>query len=724
MTERIHNGTFLENVNRKEDVNMRIENNQVANVAALIERGYNYLSIEEYDNALISFNRALDLDAKGYEAYWGLLLAERQCTKKDGSELIEMGMCIDNDNNYGFAYQYADDNTKNIIQRIAKSCAHMCHVRIIELIAENKKRPAFLRAEKYAMSFFASKQLVDAHTSLLRKNAFTEITNETPKTLLSLLELYANDDVFSLLNQNKHFSKTIESMYTNFMNHLLGEIAADDEYISPEDLKADEDFKKIKKQKMQEHADFYSLTADLTYYKAAMQEAARNYARMKHPHEYDIKYRETLANIWTNPCGDPNNHFIGSDGKPNDIGMRWLYLANQLINIEIFGYNEDYIEMILKFIDNAASNGADPQICQKQKHEFLESQAGKIDNVKVLEILISKTPDCQKARFRIIDLIVHDNDWFSEIDNTFKKDMETANDFLSRPNILKKYNPWYDGKEMLSCANSIEEKAERYKTQFDEKEELINKYSNGIGALNHNDIDSFKESFFKKITYYLSIANKLNELKSKCDEKNRIRLNRNSVIRCILSVIILIGTIIGFIAALNCYRSPEKIIEFSAVRFSIIFISASIVVGLCSSLLSYSCFAKMHFRKNHNLTPTSNWFHNLIFKNDVLLKINFVLTALLSIASTVFLIIGVVKSVAISPNISENAYNVKLHSDLTHICAEIVAAISGLFTINTTIFTFREFNSDPSNWRYKMRYPWFSWTPIIYVASIAYLLIF
>ena len=97
------------------------------NYTALIERGYNYLSLEEYDRAIEFFNRALDTNAQSYEAYWGLLLAERQCKRKNGSELIEMGMCIDGDNNYRFACQYADENSKKSLLDIAKNCAYMCH---------------------------------------------------------------------------------------------------------------------------------------------------------------------------------------------------------------------------------------------------------------------------------------------------------------------------------------------------------------------------------------------------------------------------------------------------------------------------------------------------------------------------------------------------------------------------------------------------------------------
>lgn len=491
---------------------MPTENNQMANAVALIERGYNFLSVDEYDNAISSFNRALDLDAEKHEAYWGLLLAERQCTKKDGSELIEIGMCIDSDNNYRFACQYADENSKRILLDIAKNCAYMCHVRIIELIAQNKFRPASLRSERYAHSSFSNKRILDAHTSLLRKNAFEEMTNETPCALLTLLETYETDDTLSSLNQNKLFSKKVELMYANYMNRVLERIAADEEYISPEDLKADKEFKELEKQKLKEHTDYYSLTADLGYYAATMQHAARHYARLKTPYAYDIKYRKTLANIWTNPRNTVNNHLIGSDGKPGSVGERWLFLAKYMINSKLRNKAEPYTDLFLEFYDNAGANGIDFKVCQAAKRKFVEEEAQKATNLQKVDYLISKMPDDYFVFWRGVEIIMSDCQEVDKVTSEINKLNKSQADIIDRLVIS------WGGHELFDI-NSLA--AQEYDYSFISKqriEDAINTFHHIIEDLNH-----LPEEKTKKAEPYLSKALEFagpigDELKKKWDD--------------------------------------------------------------------------------------------------------------------------------------------------------------------------------------------------------------
>ena len=108
---------------------MALGEDRCVSLDALMEQGNNSLEFEDFDLAIGFYERALDIDAKAHAAYWGILLAERQCRK--ASELARFG-CIDNDKNYELAVRYADEAGKKQYEYYAKYALFTSHLTILE----------------------------------------------------------------------------------------------------------------------------------------------------------------------------------------------------------------------------------------------------------------------------------------------------------------------------------------------------------------------------------------------------------------------------------------------------------------------------------------------------------------------------------------------------------------------------------------------------------------
>ncbi|MBP5311379.1 MAG: hypothetical protein J6112_00900, partial [Clostridia bacterium] len=194
--------------------------NQNENADELIKLGFDRLAAGDFNYATECFERSTTFEGKCYEAYWGLILSERLCRYRDGRDLIEKGFCIDKDLNYTLALIHADETSKETLYNVAKKCAFACHLKVLSLLDENKRRAAKLRADSYAKSSFAEESIVEAHKTLLKEEAFTDFSNEVPDTLLFLLAKYSGDDQYDY----KQHNSVLLALYTKYMDKLLDAI--------------------------------------------------------------------------------------------------------------------------------------------------------------------------------------------------------------------------------------------------------------------------------------------------------------------------------------------------------------------------------------------------------------------------------------------------------------------------------------------------------------------
>lgn len=399
---------------------------------ALLESGFCFLNTEEYDRAYDSFKRASQTNDKSHKAYWGMLLSERQCKYEDGSDLVKVGICIDSDPNYRLACQHADTTTKANYEKMALLCAYRCHIILIGLICEKRMRPAQLRAKHYASSKLADKQLIKAHTVLLRDKAYTEFTEETPCTLIALLERYRRDPIFSVYDRELRFSEQVKGLYREYMDRLLRKVALEKEFLDPEKKKQRELSECLRSGAIAPHKRTVSLPnlaydgafyADPEYYQECRRKYAE-YVQNNNRKHSDLKRaasalspvekpqrllteQDRYAALWVRPC-DFESEFVGADGKPCTAGERWRYLAKHLPTTEGAETTDDYGAMILDFFDLAIENGADRKTCLHEKQVYFDQIVSEMDSTLGIQWLSLRISDKRRAYFRLLELVLNE----------------------------------------------------------------------------------------------------------------------------------------------------------------------------------------------------------------------------------------------------------------------------------------------------------------------------
>lgn len=402
---------------------MSLANTSSNNDFSLIERGFNYLSVDEFEKAVTYFDRALDINAHNYQAYFGLLLAERQCKCIDAKDLIELGFCIDQDNNYKFALQYADDNQKQELTSIAKKSTFMCHVKIVELISQHKFRPAFLRAVKYSTSKFADAQLVYAHSALLRDCNPSETTRETPKALLLLLKIYEGDVSLSEIDETIHLSSTVKKMYVNYMNRVLDELSKKIILVINGPDKTNEIITPISvaTQRIRQFGWFqpiYTRGKASTYFGFGGVKSlpAPNYEKKLDKKISAITELKSDVEYWKSLYRDIIAHLSESDRKTKISADWWLviveYLADTLNEGSCQEVYVEYMDLLFSFFDYAESCavGTERDIYKSAKKIFAEDRAKKDDSsfidasFRKIKYLITKYPSDYLLYWRCVEL--------------------------------------------------------------------------------------------------------------------------------------------------------------------------------------------------------------------------------------------------------------------------------------------------------------------------------
>ena len=476
------------------------------NSEALIERGYNFLMIKDYQRAYDFFDRALDIDAKAHTAYWGMMLAERQCNKSDGSDLIKIGICIDTDQNYRFACQYADDAERENYENTARMCERMCHIMLIGLICEKRWRPAQLRAKHYAKSSLANKRLIDIHNSLLRKNAMTDFTRETPGALISLLEMYQDDDTFSELDRELHFFDKVKDLYREYMNRLLQEIVF---YKTPYQKAKEEFEKKYKTNDNTERKNTTTLPnfaydgsfySDLTYYRETRKLAALMFEE-NNLYSYWLPYEETKkepteqeinAQLWVKPC-EQNSIFIGSDGKPSNVGDRWRYLANYLPTTEGAKNTRAFTLMILGFYDKAVEFGSEYDLCQREKQAFFDTSVSKMTSYETIRSIRNAVPDKRRADCRIIELVLSGQEKsFSNLKRETDEKYKDAEYLIERHRRIPKQKAEWLQYMIKKSIDKLEERTKQFQKELNNNRKAAKESLQALSETVATDDEEYK----------------------------------------------------------------------------------------------------------------------------------------------------------------------------------------------------------------------------------------
>lgn len=669
-----------------------------ANAEALTERGYNYLSDEEFGLAADSFNRALDLDAKAFRAYWGLTLAERQGRTVDGCDLIDVGICIDRDPNFRRACQYADEENKARFSAVARNCAFQSQAKILALIADHKLRPATLRAKLYAESAYADARLVDANTVLLREDAFTELTAQTPRTLLSLLDLYGDASALAPYDKDRLVSAKICAMYTEFMNRVFGIMMDDERYVA-----------------------------------STASDKSKAYSALETKYSYHIENRERLAALWANPRGDAADPNVGADEMPGTVGERWLYIAEKWNNNNPFNDSLMLSHMVLGFIAKAMEAGAEKGKCIAAEqqcietamrlipvHDLANGNDGSWEYDKYTE-LINRAPDKTSASVVVIRKLIDDQRWWDELSQEYAK---YKNEVLQLTETIegKKHRfSWSDDAAINELNDKIKKCVEQFRKDYEKKEAIIKQYSetalsseDGIDGLSvrltEADILRLEVDFGIRRNEFEALSGDLNRLKEARFSLLRRKINRKSVGYCILSAVLFLVAAFFFYQALQCFRQPSLMREPARPIFLTVFLSLTVVIGVSLSLLSFSCARSTVFYKERDKILDSfrvwNYSHSLFAPVFLV----FLLTALLFVGACVFLIWGHV--------IGASAALRKTVIDTQHIAVCAGAIMTALFSINSAVFAFQRKR------RILKKNLFLYLMPVLYLACLAYLLFY
>ena len=489
---------------------MSTETLHSVNWEALIERGYNCLMIEDYQRAYDYFDRALDINAKAHSAYWGMMLAERQCKDADGSDLIKVGICIDTNQNYLFACQNAENAEREKYENVARMCERMCHIILIGLICDKRMRPSQLRAKNYAKSSLADKRLIDIHNSLLRRNAMTDLTHETPSALISLLDMYQNDEALSDLDRTLHFSEKVKDLYREFMDRLLQEIVL---YKTPFEIaqaQFDEKYN-TKKNNGEKYTgtlpniaydgSFYALYSDPSYRKDLQNLNVLTYTENQNEvrigasiegAKKELSKQEQNAQLWVKPS-EQNSIFIGSDGKPSNAGDRWRYLANYLPTTEGAKNTRAFTLMILGFYDKAVEFGSEYDFCQREKQAFFDTSVSKMTSYETIRSIRNAVPDKRRADCRIIELVLSGQEKsFSNLKREADEKYKDAEYLIERHRRIPKQKAEWLQYMIKKSIDKLEERTKQFQKELNNNRKAAKESLQALSETVATDDEEYK----------------------------------------------------------------------------------------------------------------------------------------------------------------------------------------------------------------------------------------
>lgn len=499
---------------------------------AALERGYNFLNTEEFDGAYEYFNKALNTNAKLPDAYWGLLLAEHQC--RDNDALIALGVCIDNESNYRFALQYADNSARKEYQHIAQMTLCMEQVYIMAQICNNDMYRASLRAENYCSSGLCDKNIFEIYKSLDKNADFSEINAMTAKMLESLLKSFTTDACFIELDNKFNLMDAINSVY---LDRLFEQILA-----------YGEQGKNVPEQSLE-------LLASI----------------------------KDLASIWTQNDGERcltlvenlKNQSIYTDDVPT---LEWTKFA-------------------FDCYDQAAALGADQNKCLTAKQDFFELVLKKADSADRLIFLSEEYPNDWRVYWKFVQPIMKDYDPEEDLSpnqmpyiikglnmsvETYFENPETSSKVMEEAINNQEERIRYCEK----IPEQLQTKAGRYLEQAfacagEKQTELQNEWNTYIQGVNaccdrklqlfRTDLEQVKNIALDCQTQYLKHENKLDK-----------SAKRNGITCSILSLLLLILPACIVFYAWQNMRNPERLSPYPILGYTTAAVVLSFIGGAIS----------------------------------------------------------------------------------------------------------------------------------------------
>lgn len=331
---------------------------------SLKERGYYFLSIGEYKEAALYFNRALDIDITIVDCYLGLLLSDYQCSSV-ADLVIKYAVDFEDNINFISALRFADEKGRNDCKALLFVASMFCHIKVFENL-ENADYFVLEKRIKCYEAFSCKDERISLVHSFLRDNYYSdEIIHLIAKAYLYLYEIYDSLPYIkslSLTNDSRMVADGLKDIikagYKAIMEFHLKEI-----------LKPDTDSLKEK------------------------------------------------IDLWCNPAKVSAEGIdldsstpIGLDGNSDIVSERYLYLAKELEksreNLTVTDF--DLISYCYENAEEKSKSEAEKQKALSKKAAFFErvsdikKSRNKENMTGVLEALIEKEPQNPDFQFSCV----------------------------------------------------------------------------------------------------------------------------------------------------------------------------------------------------------------------------------------------------------------------------------------------------------------------------------
>ena len=509
-------------------------------ISALLERGNNFLLEEQFDQASAYFNKVLDADAKNVEAYWGLVLTEHQC--KDELTLLDRGVPIDHDTNYGYVMKYANEEQALYYRAMCDILHFTCHLCFMNVARTGN---VFVM-KKWAAHYEAcdpNGPFAFYHKFFIGNGGLTT-SSELPGALLSLHGAYTDDMLSAQIERLKpalaalagEAKQKIAADYTKCMNELLGTTLASRNAST-----------------VAQNAAVWALPA-----------AA-----------FVKKYQVAVATP------------AGLDGYPDAMADRYMALVTAFEN-RGFGPMEVKRQLHI-LVDTAEQHGFDPAACAAMREKLLVQILGDAAvSTDDLNFVIERHPNDHRPRLQQLMLLTNNLTWFGQ-DNTpdakYDQFMKTA--AIHRSEAQEREIIAYlqrQREDMLSFRAQIIANAEpclnaAIANAGGEAADIQTKWNAYIAKLNFviNERVARTDQRLAAAEAYIAETNR----------KATAKANRGSVVRAIVSLLITATVAPAIWFALNKLNNPMSILQsFNVTWFYVIGMAAAVVAGLVTLVLT------------------------------------------------------------------------------------------------------------------------------------------
>lgn len=520
-----------------------MDNLNLPSAGSLKERGYYFLSIGEYKEAALYFNRALDIDINLVDCYLGLLLSDYQC--KDVSDLITK-YAVDFEDNINFkgALRYADEDAKDSYRVLLYAASLFCHIKVLENLGKGDYYVMRKRIDCYENFSCKEERLSFVH-SFIEDNFFSDnILHLAARVYLYLYDVYGTLPFLSEKNRKEEYQQipesaknTVKTYYKSVMDYILNQVIDSD----ANDLK--------------EKTDVWC----------------------------------NPFSIYTNGANFNCNTPIGLDGCPNSVSERYIYIAKEIeknrksLNVTDF----DLISYCYETAEVRSKSEEEKRKALDEKAAFfiraskIKKNRDKAAAKELLAALIEKEPDNGDFHF---SYVLNTTDFLSATPPSFTESEKCKA-------VLSKGYEEYDGEKVNEVLNELYTVKESFESEYASVYEEAKPFAEKAVALAKDEkCEEYKakwESFRAEYTArynenYGSLNSKIEEVTAKNDED--IRLGKNAAnkkgSRLILSsalAALLLNLLPAAVAAF-IYLKPKAFIEYPVlyiytgiVLFSVIF---------------------------------------------------------------------------------------------------------------------------------------------------------